>query len=175
VCNYLIILSHGKIVASDTIAHLTASAEGRRIITLDVRGDTTAVSDAIATLSGAVHTTVTHGLGGCTRVTVETEADADLRDDIFRIFARLDMPIVEMSTNDISLEDVFLRLTEDSPETDTDGDEIPGIAAARDAADETDGNADDDGDDGDDDSPYYDPDKKKKSADEYKPLFGGRE
>ncbi len=169
VCDYLIIISHGKIVASDTIAHLTASAEGRRIITLDVRGDTTAVSDAIATLNGAVHTTVTHGLGGCARVTVETEADADLRDDIFRIFARLDMPIVEMSTNDISLEDVFLRLTEDVPETDTDETEIPGIAAALDAAEDT-----DDDDDGDD-SPYYDPDKKKKAADDYKPLFGDRE
>ncbi len=177
VCDYLIIISHGQIVASDTIAHLTASAEGRRIITLDVRGDTTAVSDAIAALSGAIHTTVTHGLGGCARVTVETEADTDLRDDIFRIFARLDMPIVEMSTNDISLEDVFLRLTEDTPEIESEPADVPGITAALEAAaeDDTDGNDDGNDDDTDGGSPYYDPDKKKKSADDYKPLFGGRE
>ena len=179
VCDYLIIISHGKIVASDTIAHLTASAEGRRIITLDVRGDTTAVSDALKELTGAIHTTVTHGLGGCTRATVETEADADLREDIFRIFARLDMPIVEMSTNDISLEDVFLRLTEDTPEAETDEAEIPGIKATLEEAAQVD-DSDDNADNGDDeDSPYYDPDtdkkKKKKSADEYKPLFGERE
>lgn len=175
VCDYLIIISHGRIVASDTIAHLTASAEGRRMITLDVRGDTAAVSEAIAGLAGAIHTTVNHGLSGCVRVTVETEADVDLRDDIFRIFARLDMPIVEMSTNDISLEDVFLRLTEDTHEESADDAEIPRIAAVE--AVEEDSDDTDNGENGD--SPYYDSDenkkKKKQNADEYKPLFGGRE
>ncbi len=178
VCDYLIIISHGQIVASDTIEHLTASADGRRIVTLDVRGDLAAVTEAVSALTDAVSTTVTHGLGGCIRVTVETKADQDLRDDIFRLFARLDMPIVEMSTNDVSLEDVFLRLTADDAveDTDADADGEP-EEADRDPGDTEEAEGTDDPEDKED-SPYYgDTDKKKKkqSADEYKPLFGGKE
>ena len=181
VCDYLIIISHGRIVASDTVSNLTASADGKRMITMDVRGDLAAVQDTAAAIEGALHISVVHGLSGCVRVTVETEADRDLRDDIFRLFARADLPIVEMSVNDVSLEDVFLRLTE---EPEAEEDEIPGITAAKEESEDDDdvGDDDDDGDDGDGDdgeSPYYDPDadkkKKKQSADEYKPLFGGRE
>ncbi len=176
VCDYLIIISHGQIVASDTIEHLTASADGRRIVTLDVRGDLAAVTEAVASLTEAVSTTVTHGLGGCIRVTVETNADQDLRDDIFRLFAKLDMPIVEMSTNDVSLEDVFLRLTSDDAAADVDADED---SEPDETEEDTDAAEDTAESEDREDSPYYDADadkkKKKQTADEYKPLFGGKE
>ncbi len=185
VCDYLIIISHGEIVASDTLANLTASAEGRRMITFDVRGDLGAVKQVLGELTGALAVRAEHGLGGCVRVQVETEANVDLRDDIFRLFAKADLPIVEMNTNDVSLEEVFLRLTEDRDVSD----DVPGITEAlREAADDEDEAEDtaepedefeDDGDEADADSPYYNDEpkdkKKKQSADEYKPLFGGRE
>jgi len=178
VCDTIIIISHGRIVASDSIENLTASADGRRLITLDIRGGIDQVQTALADLTDAVSTSVTYGLGGCVRAVVETPADSDLREELFRLFARYDLPIVEMTSNDVSLEDVFLRLTEDVPETD---DDIPGI---RDADEAEDAEAADDAEEAeeDSDSPYYDEpaekSSKKKSdddGDDYTPLFGGKQ
>ncbi len=192
VCDYLIIISHGEIVASDTIENLTASADGHRMTVFDVRGDLDAVQATLSSLTGAIASQASYGLGGCVRVQVETAADTDLREDIFRLFAKADLPIVEMNTNDVNLEDVFLRLTaEPTPTAGSDAEDIPGIAAALAQTEGQDANAEEESEaedvsnemnekDEDEDSPYYKPrekqeKKKKQSADEYKPLFGGRE
>ncbi len=199
VCDTVIIISRGRIVASDTLEHLTASADGRRIITLDARGAYDRVEEILRGLSGADRVSVSHGLNGCIRALVETAADLDLREDVFRLFAAADCPIVEMTTNDVSLEDVFLRLTEEP----ADDGEVPGIRAALDAADgaddeeenetEEEAEAEEEAPDAgsadaeeDADSPYYDApkdkksgkankDKRKKDPDDYTPLFGGKE
>ncbi len=176
VCDTIIIISHGRIVASDTIENLTASADGRRLITLDIRGAMDQVQTALAEMTDAVSTTVTYGMGGCVRAVIETPAGTDMREELFRLFAKYDLPIVEMTSNDVSLEDVFLRLTEDRDETE---DDIPGIREAEEALSATD--EENEGDEAEEDSPYYDkPKESKKSKDEddsddYKPLFGGKQ
>jgi len=183
VCDTIIIISHGRIVASDTIENLTASADGCRRVTMDVRGSMEDVQNALTELTDALHTSVTYGLGGCVRAVVETSSEVDLREDLFRLFARHDLPIVEMNVNDVSLEDVFLRLTEDKPTFDED---IPGMhvqeALPEEAEDED--NSEEEPEDGqqaeEEDSPYYDvPEKSKKKkdddGDDYKPLFGGKQ
>ena len=149
---------------------------------MDIRGAMDKVQEALAELTDAVSTSVTYGMGGCVRAVVETPAGMDMRDDLFRLFAKYDMPIIEMTSNDVSLEDVFLRLTEDRPEEEDDSD-IPGIRAAEEAAqDEEEDSA---SEEADEDSPYYDePKSTKKSkedkkdeedSDDYKPLFGGKQ
>ncbi len=157
VCDYLIILSHGRIVADDTVANLTAAVEGQRIVTLEARGDIPTVDRILARLEKALHVTVSPGLNGCTHAAVETAAEEDLRDEIFRLFAKADVPIVEMAVNDLSLEDVFLRLTEEklpSAEIPDESPDEPTESEAEAAKDETPAPSDDD---------------------DYTPLFGGRE
>lgn len=184
VCDHIIIISHGRIAANDSIANLTASADGHRILTMDVRGELPAVTDALAALHGALRTTVSYGLGGCVRATVEMPAECDLREEVFRLFAARDLPIVEMTSNDVSLEDVFLRLTEDVPENGADAD----TDADAESDTNADTNADAESSDGafgadapEEDSPYYGGAPKKKSdkkpddGDDYKPLFGGKQ
>ena len=178
VCDTILIISHGRIVASDTIENLTASTDGRRIISVDVRGDMDAVTNALETLQNAVNTTVSHGLYGCIHATVESPANTDLREDVFRLFSRLDIPVLSMSTNDMNLEDVFLRLTSDPVSSQTEAlPETPSMEEIPYDADE--GPVEDEAED----SPYYEdtlPPKKKKSKktdddDDYTPLFGGKQ
>lgn len=178
VCDTILIISHGRIVAADTIENLTASTDGRRIISLDVRGDMDAVTKVLQSLQEAVNTTVSHGLYGSIHVTVESPANTDLREDVFRLFSRLDIPILSMSTNDVNLEDVFLRLTTESVSTQTEPEaDVPDAEEiAPDSVDEPIVEAPDD-------SPYYEetpPAKKKRSKktdedDDYTPLFGGKQ
>lgn len=174
VCDTILIISHGKIVAADTIENLTASTDGCRIITLDVRGDVAAVTGALADLSEAVNTTVTYGLGGCVHVTIETPANIDMREDVFRLFASHDIPILDMSTNDVSLEDVFLRLTADSISLPAEEDVVDEVTDSMDAPEE------EAEEESVEESPYYELPKKKKNKkqaedDDYTPLFGGKE
>ncbi len=181
VCDTIIIISHGRVVASDTIENLTASTDGRRLITLDIRGTLENVQNALVEVTEAVSTSATYGMGGCVRAVVETPAGQDMRDDLFRLFAKYDMPIIEMNSNDVSLEDVFLRLTEDKPETDEE--DIPGIRTAEEAINEEE--PDTSAEEEDEDSPYYDQPKEAKKvkadkkdeedSDDYKPLFGGKQ
>ena len=178
VCDTILIISHGKIVAADTIENLTASTDGCRIITLDVRGDMAAVTGALADLSEAVNTTVTYGLGGCVHVTIETPANIDMREDVFRLFASHDIPILDMSTNDVSLEDVFLRLTADSIPLPAEEDVVDEVTDSMDAPEEE---AEEEAEEESvEESPYYELPKKKKNKkqaedDDYTPLFGGKE
>ena len=81
VCDTIIIISHGRIVASDTIENLTASADGSRLVTMDIRGSIEAVQNALTGMKGAIRTNVTHGMNGCVRAVVETPSDKDLRED----------------------------------------------------------------------------------------------
>jgi len=188
VCDTVIIISHGRIVASDTLSHLTASADGRRIVTLDVRGPLDGVRGVLDGIPGAVGTHAEYGMDNCVRATVEMPSDADVREDIFRRFAAADLPIVQMTSSDVSLEDVFLRLTEEE-ETPPEAD-VPGIRAALDAAPDAPDeqappeSAEVDADEAgakDADSPYYgapapkkEKEKKKNADDDYTPLFGGK-
>lgn len=178
VCDTILIISHGRIVAADTIENLTASTDGRRIISLDVRGDMDAVTEALQSLQEAVNTTVSHGLYGSIHVTVESPANTDLREDVFRLFSRLDIPILSMSTNDVNLEDVFLRLTTESASTQTESE-----ADVPDAEEIEPDSVDEPIEEAPDDSPYYEetpPAKKKRikktdEDDDYTPLFGGKQ
>jgi len=188
VCDHIIIISCGHVVASDTVENLTASADGQRQITAEIRATVPQAEAVLAQLQGAIACSVTSGLGGCARAVITEASDTDLRDDIFRLFAANDLPIISMNTNDVTLEDVFLRLTdpaaveamfmpaaEENPEDEDDGsdegeeetEEIPDAEEEADTAEE-------------EDSPYYEPAKKqKKKADsedeEYRPLFGKKQ
>ena len=49
---------------------------------------------------------------GCVSVTIRTEdKDNDIRTELFHRLAAADMPIMELSLSEKSLEDVFLELT----------------------------------------------------------------
>ena len=162
VCDRIIIISHGKIAARDTIENLTASKEGGRILSLDIRGDMQKVCSVIESLKDTVSTSVTHGLSGCIHATVETASGVDIREDVFRLFAKHDLPIIQMNSNDVSLEDVFLRLTSDNAVSSYDS---TSRVAPQDSADAPSG-------EGDSDTVRN---ETTTDDDDYKPLFGGRD
>lgn len=44
---------------------------------------------------------------------LEAEEGADLREAVFRAFARSDLPLLELRRDAMTLEDIFLKLTSD--------------------------------------------------------------
>jgi len=111
VCDYVIIIAAGKIVASDTIENLTKLNEGKSYIDMDVRGSAEAVEAAAGTLQGVAQMEVRPG-ENAVHLRLEVEGKDDIRDHVFFTFAERRLPIIAMQYEEVTLEKVFLALTE---------------------------------------------------------------
>ncbi|HCJ76649.1 ABC transporter ATP-binding protein [Thermoguttaceae bacterium LCP21S3_D4] len=112
VCDYIFIISHGKLVASEETEELVERMSGGQVIELKLKAEETKVKEAFA---DAEHITAVETKkqpeDGITEVTVTAEKNEDVREEIFHICAQSDMPILEMINGGKSLEDIFLELT----------------------------------------------------------------
>jgi ABC-2 type transport system ATP-binding protein len=108
-CDEVMIISKGKLVARDTPERLgELLGSGNRLFML-VEGneeDVRSVLEATGVVGKASIKTV--GIG---RVAVDAEADEDAKDKIFYAFAEAKLPIREMRTEKMTLEEVFLEYT----------------------------------------------------------------
>lgn len=110
VCDHIMIISKGHLVASDTPENLTSLFAGTTTIKLEVMGDEDAVRSLLSTVDG-IEITSCDAESSLTRCELKQTCDADVRPVIFDAFAGLKLPILEMTRIRASLEDVFLELT----------------------------------------------------------------
>ncbi|MCC2240956.1 ABC transporter ATP-binding protein [Roseburia sp. CLA-AA-H204] len=112
VCDYIFIISHGKLVASEETEDLVERMSGGQVIELKLKAEEEKVKEVFA---DAEHITAVETKelpeDGVTEVTVTAEKNKDVREEIFHICAESDMPILEMINGGKSLEDIFLELT----------------------------------------------------------------
>ena len=118
VCDWVIMISKGKIVASDTMENLLASAAGSaNIIKLETEGDADTVQEALQKISGVKNVSVSEK-GGRLSVTVETEPDVQIGDDIFMGLRHAGLPVHSMTDGGAggqnALEDLFIQLAGES-------------------------------------------------------------
>lgn len=108
VCDEVIILSKGKLVARDTTEGLGALPGGSRLFML-VEGDEDDVLAVLEGMGSVSRITITPAGEG--KVAVEAEVDENAKDKIFFAFAEAKLPIREMRTEKMSLEEIFLKYT----------------------------------------------------------------
>ena len=112
VCDYIFIISHGKLVASEETEELVERMSGGQVIELKLKAEEEKIKEVFA---DAEHITAVETKelpeDGVTEVTVTAEKNKDVREEIFHICAESDMPILEMINGGKSLEDIFLELT----------------------------------------------------------------
>lgn len=111
VCNRVMIINNGKIVAEDTPEHLQARVTGSQRFTLKVGGDEDGLLDLVCRVSG-VRTAIKKDDGG---IEFETFPEKDVRPDVARAVVNAGYDLLEMHPIGVSLEDIFLKLTRDEP------------------------------------------------------------
>lgn len=111
VCDYVVIINEGKVVASDTVENLTNIFEGSKIVNLEVKCKPSQAETVLAALKDIRHYEVHKKGAGMVTAKVEMPGNSDMRDAIFFAFADAKYPIVSMSIEEASLESIFLRLT----------------------------------------------------------------
>ena len=114
VCDYVLIISHGKLVASDTPENLSKLAAGSNNLSLVVKGDKEKIRILLGEISGVRDISIeSSGEEGEWNVKLTTEEHTDIREDVFFKMAENRYPILEMQSRKVSLEEIFLELTED--------------------------------------------------------------
>lgn len=118
VCQTIMIIAKGKLVACDTAENLERLFVGTTTVHLKADGTPEEIRDIVSGVGGITGMSIeTLGDGVCT---VQLDTDRDEQDDICReiffAFGAARHAILEMTTAKASLEDIFMELTELSEE-----------------------------------------------------------
>ena len=112
VCDYILIISKGKLVASDTPENLELLRNGASSLELEVTAAPETVRAILSTIDDIDAMEMHSENENLTRVKLETKNGADIREAIFYAFAEEKCPLLEMKTAKASLEDIFMELTQ---------------------------------------------------------------
>ena len=110
-CDHVIILSEGHVVADSSMAELEAQVSPETVLHMTVKGDETGVREVLASVNGVGDVKVLSSSEGTVTLKVTTSSDADLRDDIFFAMAERRYAVLSMEKQEQSLEAIFLSLT----------------------------------------------------------------
>lgn len=125
ICDYVIILSYGKVVASDTLENLSNSLENGRITNMTVRAEPETIKNVLSSVERITEYEIIETKeSGVWDIKITAEADADIKDGLFSAFAKLGAPVYKLAPETMSLEEMFLRLTNDVTTEDIE-DELP--------------------------------------------------
>lgn len=112
VCDYIMIISKGHLVASDTPENLEKALSNQRQTELVAKGEMEKVQQILEGLEGLQKVEVTEGKEeGTTRVTFTSNPGMDSKEELFYAFAEAKCPLLQIVDSQTSLEDVFLELT----------------------------------------------------------------
>lgn len=112
VCDHIMIIAHGRLVASDTAENLTGLLTSGMSIGVEVRSDEQSVRALLADMEMIERMTCQSGEEGTVRLTIIPRDNQDIREELFGVFARNSMPLMELHREKATLEDVFLELTQ---------------------------------------------------------------
>ena len=112
ICEQVVIIAKGKLVATDTVANLTTNLRGAETIALEVAGgDESSVRERLDRIGGIVRITALPADAGRARFTIEAEKDKNVRPEIARAIIGSGWELNELHGVSMSLENIFLELT----------------------------------------------------------------
>ena len=127
VCDHIMIISHGKLVASDSPEGLQKLMSGEGELKLTVKGSFGELREALDKMPGIAEMRQLPGTqqlpgaarssdareenGGICDVVIKTDGEQDIREALFYRLAERRLPILSMTLSQRSLEDIFLELT----------------------------------------------------------------
>lgn len=117
VCERLVIINKGEIVAQDTLANLTKGVGETSRLSVRIAGAEREILDALKTIEG-VRYVETSGLReeGAYDFVLESDRQCDIRIPMFHTLSHINAPILMLKTMDLTLEDIFLQLTTEEKE-----------------------------------------------------------
>ena len=115
VCDHVLIIDKGRLVASDSPENLSKLIAGDNSLELTIKGREEDIRKAFDMVEN-IQEVIYHDslVKGACDVTVKVSGEQDIRENIFFALAEMKCPILKMQSGNMSLEEVFLKLTDDA-------------------------------------------------------------
>jgi ABC-2 type transport system ATP-binding protein len=110
VCDGVIIINRGRIVARGTQSELVAQVFPTSRVALQVRAPAELVAREVRSLPGVLGVESRDSVDGVASLVVESPRDRDVRGDLARLVMRREWPLLELHQVGMSLEEVFIRV-----------------------------------------------------------------
>ncbi len=112
VCDRIIVISKGKIVADAKTNELSAQVSGGQKLSLVADGSPADIAEAIKMIPAVKRVTKTETKAdGSGKYMIEYETSSDIRRDVYNAMVRIGAVILDMQSGNETLEDMFLKLT----------------------------------------------------------------
>lgn len=118
VCDKIMIINKGKLIVSDTPENLSTHLEGANKVHLLVKGTKDRIANALKTIKGidkVDYQTVAEA--DLIDVDIQTKEAVDIREELFYAMVEAGCPIYGLERKVMSLEDIFLELTDNTVKT----------------------------------------------------------
>ena len=112
VCDHIIIISRGKIVADCSLAELESRAGDKNTLRMSIKGARDAILDVIASYPNIRDCRVLSDKGGVVDLELDLPKGLDIRDELFFAMAARRCAVINVEQQSASLEQVFLSLTD---------------------------------------------------------------
>ncbi|MGA2027584.1 MAG: ATP-binding cassette domain-containing protein [Syntrophobacteraceae bacterium] len=112
-CQRVIIINKGEIVATDSPANLTSQLQKTVKIVLELSGPIQEFAQAIENMTGVEKVSLVSN--GTSRFVIETDPSTDIRPEIAAMAVQKGCGLLELKTMQLSLEDIFMQLVTEEP------------------------------------------------------------
>ncbi|MDP7530523.1 MAG: ABC transporter ATP-binding protein, partial [Candidatus Scalindua sp.] len=110
ICDRIMIIDKGKIVAMDTPANLMKQLKSSSNVILEMKGDGEKIKSSLSGIDG-VRSVTWNEKGDANEFYVEGSGEDDIREDIFKCIVKDNYILREMKRQPITLEEVFHQIT----------------------------------------------------------------
>ena len=115
VCDRIVIINKGKIVADEKTENINRAVQSNRRFTVKICGPGREVLSTIKSIPGVVYAELMPERDGDACIyTLESEVGTDVRKRLFTTLAEKNWPMVGLETVGMSLEDIFITIVDDS-------------------------------------------------------------
>ncbi len=116
VCERIMIINQGYIIADGTAAELSETLSEDYTVVAQIIGPPREVKEALEGVKGVKNIKVMGLFGKATEYHIEPEMGVDIRRGIFERVVAKKWTLIDLTTRKMTLEDIFLKMTEESPE-----------------------------------------------------------
>lgn len=122
VCDSVMIINKGKLMLRDKPENLSRHFGSTGAVNITVKGDRNLILNVLANIDLVKKVEEReHFVKGIYNLTVHCDDHVDIREDVFNALAQAQTPILEMQSVKMSLEDIFLKVTDEDNTEDISG------------------------------------------------------
>ena len=114
VCDYIMIISEGKLVASDTTENLENMMSGKGQIEVEAKASRDEMDHIIRRTGKIKEVKYRTSASGITTAQIIAKGGEDIREELFLAFSHADVPMLTLNQSKTTLEEIFLELTQGS-------------------------------------------------------------